>query len=496
MELIRYTRVLRRRLALIVICPIVAALAAGIISFVLAPVYEAQVVLVVRPAQLLPSTDPTTAALTSDQIIQTYASLVTQRPVLEKVISDLGLNITPVDLAKKIKVTPVPSTEIVDVNVQDTSPALARDIANQLVADFIDRVNQIQKLGTQSSTPDNLYIFSNAILPDKPVSPNKSLNIAVAFAAGLLVALGIAFLLDYIDQSIKSDDELTERLGLFSIAHVAFAPAGKGKRPELVALDGQSPASEAYKALRTNLLFSAIDQNELKSIVVTSSGPGEGKSRTAANLAVVLAQAGQKTVLIDADFRRPSLHKIFGRIRNVGLSNLALEDLAEEEAITAVDEVPNLWLITSGPIPPNPSELLGSGRLKELMARLKIHFAYVILDTPPVNAVTDAAILAAAADGTILVVDQGRTTFPALRHAKQLLDRVGGHTIGVVMNKVRASGSSYSYAYGYGNYGTPSDGRAQPEREQPSESEAPVTIRERVNRVVQRLFWRSRSELD
>ena len=345
MELIRYTRVLRRRLALIVICPIVAALAAGIISFVLAPVYEAQVVLVVSPAQLLPSADPTTAALTSDQIIQTYASLVTQRPVLEKVISDLGLNTKPVDLAKKIKVTPVPSTEILNVTVQDTNPALARDTANQLVADFIDRVNQIQKLGTQSSTPDNLYIFSNAILPDKPVFPNIPLNIAVAFAAGLVFSIGLAFLLDYIDQSIKSDDELTERLGLFSIAHVAFAPAGKGKRAELVALDGQSPASEAYRALRTNLLFSAIDQKGLKTIVVTSSGPGEGKSRTAANLAVVLAHAGQKTVLIDADFRRPSLHKIFGRIRNVGLSNLAVQDVAEEEATSVVDEVPNLGLL-------------------------------------------------------------------------------------------------------------------------------------------------------
>jgi capsular exopolysaccharide synthesis family protein len=236
------------------------------------------------------------------------------------------------------------------------------------------------------------------------------------------------------------------------MGHIAFVAPGKGRRAELVALGGQSSAAEAYKALRTSLLFSTIDQ-DLKTVVITSAGPGEGKTRTAANLAVVLANAGYKTVLIDADFRRPSQHKIFGRVRNVGMSNLILQDVPEADAIVAVEQVPNLWLVTSGPIPPNPSELLGSGRVKELMARMRNAFTYVIIDTPPVNAVTDAAILASAASGTILVVEQGRTTFPALGHAKQLLDRVGAHTMGVVMNKVRASAGSYAYEYGY--YGTP-----------------------------------------
>jgi len=479
MELIKYFRVLRRRLWMIVICPIVAALAAGIVSLALPPVYEAQVVLLVRPAQPLGSTDPTVAALTSAEISSTYASLMTERPLLESVSADLGLKIKPVDLAKEIKVTPEPNTTILDVSVQDTNPALARDLANRLVANFIAQVKQMQQQETlvaNARTGDDLVVVSPAVLPDKPVSPNKTLNVAIAFAAGLLVALGIAFLLDYLDQSIKSDEELTERLGLISIGHVAFAPAAKGRRADLVALDAQSPAAEAYKGLRTNLLFSTIDQ-ELKTIVVTSAGPGEGKSRTAANLAAVLAGAGHKTLLIDADFRRPSLHKIFARIRNVGLSNLILQDVAENDAITSVETVPNLWLVTSGPTPPNPSELLGSGRIRELMARLRSAFTYVIIDTPPINAVTDAAILAAAANGTILVVEQGVTSFPALEHAKQLLDRVGAHTIGVVMNKVRASAGSY--AYEYGNYGTPSDERAGSEPRARSEAEPGVTAARR-----------------
>jgi receptor protein-tyrosine kinase len=436
---------------MIVIFPIVAALAAGAVSLVLPPVYEAQVTLLVRPAQPLATTDPNVASLTTDQISQTYAALMTERPLLVQVSNQLGLTIRPEDLAKEINVTPQPNTQILDVAVKDTNPALARDLANQIVAALIAEVKGFQSQETQtpnSRTGDDLVVVSPAVLPDRPVSPNVPLNVAIAFAAGLLVAFGVAFLLDYLDQSIKSDEELAERVGLVAVGHIAFALAGQGKRGELVTLDASSHAAEAYKALRTSLLYSAIDQ-ELKLIVVTSAEQGEGKSRTAANLAVALAHAENKTLLIDADFRRPSQHRIFGRIRNVGLSNLILKDVNETEAITSVEAIPNLWLLSSGPTPPNPSELLGSGRMKELIARLSEHFTYVIVDTPPVNAVTDASILAASASGTLVVVEQGRTTLPALRHAKQVLDRVGANTIGAVMNKLRARGGSYSYDYGY-----------------------------------------------
>ncbi len=455
-------------------CPIVAALVAGVVSLLQAPVYESHVSLYVRLAQPLTSSDPTATALTSDQILHTYASLVTERPLLESVISELGLKISPESLANEIKVTPVPNTTKLDVAVDDTNPTLARDAANRLVADLITEVKQIEQQETQlpnARSGDNLIVVSPAITPTGSISPNIPRNVGIAFVLGLMTALGVAFLLDYLDQSVKSDDEILTRLGLVTIGHIAYAPTPKGKRAELIALDTQSPASEAYRALRTSLMFSTID-HELRTIVVTSAAPDEGKTRTAANLAVVLAEAGHKTVLVDADFRRPSQHKVFGRIRNVGFSNLILQDVPESEAIGAVEKVPNLWLITSGPIPPNPSELLGSGRVKELIARLRGAFTYVIFDTPPVNAVTDAAILAAGANGTILVVEQGRTTFPALRHAKQLLDRVGAPTIGVVMNKVRASAGSYAYEYGY--YGTRAEVSAVPDPRPLSEPEPRV----------------------
>jgi capsular exopolysaccharide synthesis family protein len=149
---------------------------------------------------------------------------------------------------------------------------------------------------------------------------------------------------------------------------------------------------------------------------------------------------------------------------------LIVQDATEADAITAVEGIPNLWVLTSGPTPPNPSELLGSGRMRELMAKLRGYFTYLVVDTPPVNAVTDASILAAYASGTVLVVEQGRTTFPALKQAKAMLDRVGAHTLGAVINKVHTSSGSYAYAYGY--YATSSNGRASSDGKPVSEADA------------------------
>jgi polysaccharide biosynthesis transport protein len=301
---------------------------------------------------------------------------------------------------------------------------------------------------TTARNVDNLVIVSPAVLPEKPSSPRPLLDAAIALALGLVVAAGLAFVLEQLDQTVRSDEDMTLRTGLLPIGHVGFLPAQKGRRAELVTLLDNSPVVEAYKTLRTNILFSAID-HDLRTIVVTSANPGEGKSRTAANLAVVLAEAGYRTLLVDADFRRPAQHRIFGRVRNIGLANLILQDMPETELISTVERVPELWLVAAGPTPPNPSELLGSSRMRDLLQRLQPNFKFIILDTPPVNAVTDATILAAQADATLLVVEHGRTTYAALNHANEALKRVKARTIGAVINKVQASESQYYY-YNYG----------------------------------------------
>jgi capsular exopolysaccharide synthesis family protein len=471
-ELIRYGRVMRRWAWLIILCPFVAALVAGVISLELPKVYEAKVALLVRPAQPL-SGDPSVAALTADQILRTYARWMTEPPILQKVISDQNLQTDTVALARQITVTPEPNTTILDVAVRDTDPTRAMNTANTLVNDFIAQVKETQQSEATPSSRDNFVVVAPAVQPTQPVFPRPLLNIVLGLFAGLIVGLGLAFLLDYMDQSVRSDEILRERVGLVPLGHISFVPAKPDRRGELVTLAGESPVVEAYKALRTNLLFSSVDK-EVKTVVITSAGPDEGKSRTAANLAIVLAEAGHPTLLVDADFRRPSQHRMFGRVRNVGLSNLIVEDMPEASVFVPDEQVKNLVILASGPTPPNPSELLGSAQMKGLLARFRKHFDYVVIDTPPVNAVTDASVLAASSDAALLVVDTNKATYTAVHHAKQSLDRVGAKVLGSVMNKMKAAGGrDYYYEYGYG-YSTP-NGKG-PSGAAESKTETPVGV--------------------
>jgi capsular exopolysaccharide synthesis family protein len=477
MEVIRYWRVLRRWAWLIILCPFVATVAAGLITLQLPKVYEAKVALLVRPAQPL-SGDPTVQALTADQILRTYARWMVERPILEKVISDLSLQIDPGSLSTHIMVTPEPNTTILDVAVRGTDPAWAMNTANTLVNDFIAQVKDTQRTESTAltaSSKDNLLVVAPAVQPTQPVLPKPLSNIALGLLAGLVAGFVLAFLLDYLDQSVRSDEVLQERAGLLPLGHISYVPAKPGRRGELVVLNGDSPVVEAYKALRTNLLFSSVDR-EVKTIVITSAVANEGKSRTAANLAIVLAQAGHPTLLVDADFRRPSLHRLFGRVRNLGLSNLIVQDVPESALFVPDEQVKELVILASGPTPPNPSELLGSAQMKALLARFRKQFDYVVLDTPPVNAVTDASVLAAGTDAAIIVVETNKATYPAVQHAKQALERVGGKVLGSVMNKMKAAGGRYyyyDYGYGYG-YSAP-NGKVHPETP-PAEAKTEVPV--------------------
>lgn len=524
MHIATYLRALRRWAWLLLSCSLVAGLAAAAVTSRLPSVYEAQVALLVKPAQPMAVGGQGSYVLTVDQVTRTYAQMMVQRPVLQQVIDDLRLRTTPEQLSPRITVTPQTDTTIIDVAVRDTNRFLARTIANQLVNDFVSRVREVQAEQTQqyvaqiqdqvnvvsgaiageqaraddlnsqaakhplspqqlddlssvasqlnsdrsfysallrdltdiqaqsARDSDNLLVLSPAIVPRDPVAPRPRLSVALAVAAALALALAVVLLLEHFDQSIKSDEDLTARLGVVPLGHIRFAPVEKTRRRELVSIGADHQSAEAFKSLRTNILFSGVER-EVRTVVITSAGAGEGKSRVASNLGVVLAEAGHRTLVVDADLRRPSQHRIFGRLRNVGLTNLMLQDVAEDEVILPVESIPNLFVLTSGACPPNPSELLGSARMRALEAQLRSAFDFVIWDTPPVNAVTDATLLAAAADGVVLVVEQGRTTVPALGRAKAILDRVGARLLGGVLNKVRSSPMGYYYYQDY--YGHP-----------------------------------------
>jgi capsular exopolysaccharide synthesis family protein len=211
-------------------------------------------------------------------------------------------------------------------------------------------------------------------------------------------------------------------------------------------LNPKSPIAEQYRTIRTNIDFSIADRN-LRSLVVTSSGPGEGKSMTTANLAVVMAQQGRKVLLVDADLRKPTVHYTFRLVNTEGLSNLLTKRAKLTDVLTKTD-VDNLYVITSGPIPPNPAELLSSRAMHELMTQALGIFDIIIFDTPPVLAVTDAQILSSQADGTVLVVASGKTEKDAALEAKDLLQKSQARILGVVLNRQPIKNSRYYYYYG------------------------------------------------
>jgi tyrosine-protein kinase Etk/Wzc len=300
-----------------------------------------------------------------------------------------------------------------------------------------------------------------------PVSPDHQRNVLLAVALGILVGLGVAVLLDRLDDSVRSPAELQEGMGLPVLAMIPSSKGldktrGKDEGPITLVThaDPRSPVAEAYRSLRTNLAF-ARARHELETIVVTSPGPSDGKSTTVANLATTFALQGQRTLVIDADLRRAVLDRTFGVNRSPGLSEVAagMATFAEAVQPTAVER---LFVLASGAFPPNPSELLGSAAMRDVIAEAKAGFDVILFDSPPVLAVTDAAVLSTMVDGTILVVRAGSTAREAVRRTLAQLRAVHGRLLGGVMNGVDARGAGryggYGYYYYYSYYGSESSG--------------------------------------
>ena len=262
--------------------------------------------------------------------------------------------------------------------------------------------------------------------------------------------MGAAFLIEYLDDTVKTADDIERVSGLSTLGAIARLKDTGGSRQLIAWLQARSPESEAYRTLRTNIQFSSVDK-PVKTLLVTSSSPGEGKSTTAANLAVVLAQNGQRVILVDSDLRRPVLHKVFDVPNNAGLTTALLaNDPAQISAQLQPTEVDNLAVLTCGPIPPNPSELLGSHRMAGLVETLAGLADIVIFDSPPVLAVTDAAVLARQVDGVLLVVDAGHTKEHGLAAAAGELEKTGGNVLGVALNRLDTRrGYNYYYYYYY-----------------------------------------------
>ncbi len=294
----------------------------------------------------------------------------------------------------------------------------------------------------------NVRIVDPAEVPRAPISPNLSRAFSVAFGTSLLFGVCIAFLFEYMDNRIKTPQELKAQLGVAFLGMVPAADMGKGGSDPLLFNAVPANFAEAFKGIRTNVLFSSAEEG-MRAVVVTSSGPGEGKSVASSNIAIALAQAGQRVLLMDADMRRPRVHEIFATDQEPGLSNVLTGNAKVGDAIRRSTSVPGLWLLASGYIPPNPAELLGSHRYRDFMGSLDGQFDWVIIDSPPVLVVTDASIVAHQASGVVFVVGADKTNKHSARAAVEQLDAANAHIVGAILNRVDLKRHPYYYSSYY-----------------------------------------------
>lgn len=342
---------------------------------------------------------------------------------------------------------------------------LKREIETQrsLLDSYTQRQKE-QELAISGSRPDNVKTTAHAVVPTSPIGPQRTRNIMVAFLMSLAAGIGLAFLMDYLDDSVRTSDDVGRHLGLPTLALIpdhssidkratALIPGKNGNGNGSIALitleDRRSPVAEAYRHLRTSLLFSSAGKPP-QTILVTSAQPSEGKTTTAINTAITLAQSDVDVVIIDCDLRRPRLHNHFGLDNTQGLTNYLSGERNTENLVKPYKNLPRLKVITSGPIPPNPAELLSSNEMKNLLQFLKGNYKHVIIDSPPAISFTDAAILATLVDGVVLVAMAGKSSIHLMRRFKQRLGNLGTRIYGVVLNGIKANSTDYDY-YGYGS---------------------------------------------
>ena len=293
----------------------------------------------------------------------------------------------------------------------------------------------------------NVRVVDPAEIPRSPISPNVQRDVMLALVASLVLGVGLAFFVDYLDNRIKTPEDLKAHLGVPFLGMIPRVEKGKDGSSPLLNNGVPANFSEAFKMVRTNVLFSSAE-NGLRSLVVTSAGPGEGKSLISANIAIALAQAGQRVLLVDADMRRPRVHEIFDSAQEPGLSNLLTGNAKASEAIRK-SPVNGLSLLASGLIPPNPAELLGSRRFTDFLASLEDQFDWAVIDTPPVLVVADSLIAAREATGVVFVVGAEKTSRHAARTAIEQLDAANAHLVGSVLNRADVIRNPYYYSSYY-----------------------------------------------
>jgi capsular exopolysaccharide synthesis family protein len=498
-DLRRQLAVLRSRTRLIVGSVLLAAIASALVSLALPKVYQSRVTLVVGQSLAAVNPD-INQLLVSQKLSETYAEVARTDPVLQAVSNELGLGVTPDNLRGRVSTDAPRDITLLRITATDADPnqaaRIANEVANQLIKlsptlqgrnpaieqsiasnltalqqvidDTQARISTLLNVSSRTNAQDQeladlqarlvtlrqtyvtllgistgsaanfLTVVEPARAASDPASPRMPINTAIGALMGLLVALGLALFIDHMDDTVKTPEIAGEVTGLPTLGTIVRMRLANGREkfyslPTL--LYPRSRGAEAFRTLRTNLDFAHVDE-PVKTILVSSAGQSEGKTTVSANLAIALGQSGRSTILVDADLRVPELHDYFQLTNDQGLTSLLRDETLPVSAVARETEEPRLRVVTSGPVPPNPAELLGSQRMRGVIERLKKAADVVVFDSPPLSAVTDAAILATAVDGTLLVVDAHRTRRDVARGGADALKRVGARVLGVVLNRV------------------------------------------------------------
>jgi len=432
----------------ILVCSVLLAVAAaGFLTWRATPLYSSSTELFVSTSA---TTDTSTAYqgnLFSQQRVTSYAQLLTGEELAARVVDELALDLTPAEVAGKVSATALPETVILQVTVTDPSAQRAQDIATSLGRQFSQMVTELETPEGSDASTVKVTTVETADLNETPVSPNATRNIALGGVLGLLVGLGLALLRSRLDNTVKTNEDVARLTGAGVIGTVLEDPQ-LAKEHLVTDLDEHSVSAEAYRAIRTNLQFLNVD-NPPRVIVVSSSVPGEGKSTLAVNLGVALAQSGSRVMLIEADLRRPRVTRYMGLISGAGLTNVLAGTASLHEVAQPWGDG-KLTVLGAGPMPPNPSEMLGSAQMRGLLDDLRQTFDFVVIDAPPLLPVTDAAVLTVLSDGCVVSTRYGNTRREELTETAAVLQRIDGKLLGVVLNRVPpAAGAARGYGYGY-----------------------------------------------
>ncbi|WP_182355192.1 polysaccharide biosynthesis tyrosine autokinase [Flaviflexus huanghaiensis] len=442
MELQQYLKIIRDywRSILATLFIVVAAVAGY--TIVQDPTYRADATVFITVESGDTAGELSQGANYAERQVQSFVQVVSTASVLQPVIDELNLDATPASLSRSISASSPNATSLIEIAATGDTPTEVTDLANAVAASLVSTVDDLAPTSSDGLNLVSASVIDPATVPTTPTAPKPMTNLALAVILGLLLAFGQALLREVLDTRVRDAadiQEVTDKPILATVGHISKNMTPSERRAH----------SEAYRRLRTNVTFVGLGGERKKSLVITSSLLDEGKTQTAVSLASVLAQAGETVLLIDADLRRPSVANRLQIDNELGLTDIltkrgTLADLA-------IPAATNLWVLPSGTVPPNPSELLGSGAMKQLLSLAEREFDYVVLDTPPVLPVTDAVVVASQAGGAIVVSRAGVTKRSQIQSTIDVLESGLVSTLGLVLNdaELKSREERYGYYSGY-----------------------------------------------